>query len=1232
MAVGSDSDSAEDEEEAPPAPVRRERRASTLHDPTEASRRRTESTHVRRNTRTRTIGCPNEAGREASGIQRQSLLNNDVMASLLQRRRSCAATTVEAAAASAAASSVAATETRGRRRTDVARLDLVPERVIVHTAANSPRCSSSSSSSSSSSTSSGATNLTGRRTALSLAASRRASRASTLHNPTEASRLREEVTFRWGSSPHGLSVPRVNRRRSSVWGFEASDYDRLIKFMGPEGQAVRRQSNAFKSTRSQNMVSVLSQDCVRQVRLLQECSEEFVDLLMECMESRIYKDGSDILHEGDPGNFLFLLIRGNVEVLVGDTQVAELGDGSVFGEMALLGETGGRRSATVRATAFCDCRVVSKDALALALRSHPRNKGALVAQARRRAVELGRRGLDRWLRPPSEFGNPRARSRRNLGRLKTTGCLNEHVAVVRSTTATGGAGSTSNGSLVLPAQPEPRRRSSAIGCEACDSRRRSCTSPFQGEATCTCCARVKQSEEERSSVSSSPAPTGGIRRFDTMPAPLPARRSSMLQVPGTGALACSPVVRPPSQSSASSREDLDSSEDGESEEEQGQRNGEPGVGEGDTVKRASQNVNEAQEERASMIVDSVTIPQDGVQETERARQGESHDRKREGEKTEAAGSASRQPSVQIDLSPHLQAASANEGEGMTQITLERASELVDPSGSSEHEEEQQQEEAQEYLEHAYTEPGTSSESEQEQSAARWEQAAPQERLVERPSPTCLPGSPVHSSTGAQQPPTPDAATMAVLPPPASTMPFRSVSSPHPPEPQQSAICGSEAPSRLAEDSLQEPVMESSSATLHAEAAPLEPRTQTSPECLPARPDASAQGCELRPVSAVEAADAAERPPSQLEPPPVAAHHQPLQAEPVSSGPQKPGCGQPAEGAASSAHAADQGRGSDTARSGRGQALQGVLGPPRQLPAEMDPLLAEMPPVGHRKTPRSADDHLPANSPQKLRQRLAHLEGIVPPNWLSCMPCPRQRHAALAALPPPPSQQQRHRRSRRRSGQATVGAGGAAGAVKTTARPSRRPPEQCEQSPMQPRNTGGGSRLATTRPQSQPQPPSQPLAAGLATGSPRKATPGGQLGGSPRKKPQGGGVAGSRSSRSPAAPAPSSMQAQQPLSAEPPPTELPGPELPHLVPRPTGAAGEAEPSAAGRFPLEALVSAVKHFGASEPRGQSWAGPAHFSPTALGSAAATAAAAPVGALGSGSTSARARGNVLRVQKAL
>ncbi|MBT3820463.1 MAG: cyclic nucleotide-binding domain-containing protein [Nitrospinaceae bacterium] len=57
-----------------------------------------------------------------------------------------------------------------------------------------------------------------------------------------------------------------------------------------------------------------------------------------------YEPGKGIFREGDNGNEFFLVVSGEVIITVGEKEVARMGPGTVFGEMALLDNT--RRTAS----------------------------------------------------------------------------------------------------------------------------------------------------------------------------------------------------------------------------------------------------------------------------------------------------------------------------------------------------------------------------------------------------------------------------------------------------------------------------------------------------------------------------------------------------------------------------------------------------------------------------------------------------------------------------------------------------------------------------------------------------------------------------------------------------------------------------------------------------------------------------------------------------------------------
>lgn len=73
--------------------------------------------------------------------------------------------------------------------------------------------------------------------------------------------------------------------------------------------------------------------------------------VVRIMEVKRLQNDEEIFHEGDPGDAWYVVFEGQVKVLKesenGPTQVATLGPGACFGEMAIL--DGMARSATVRA-------------------------------------------------------------------------------------------------------------------------------------------------------------------------------------------------------------------------------------------------------------------------------------------------------------------------------------------------------------------------------------------------------------------------------------------------------------------------------------------------------------------------------------------------------------------------------------------------------------------------------------------------------------------------------------------------------------------------------------------------------------------------------------------------------------------------------------------------------------------------------------------------------------------
>lgn len=83
-----------------------------------------------------------------------------------------------------------------------------------------------------------------------------------------------------------------------------------------------------------------------------------LNLFLRSQEFFTFEAGQVIFERGDPSDFMYGIMDGEVEIRVGDRLLETISDGSVFGEMALIDDE--PRSAT--AVAKTSCRVVQVNA------------------------------------------------------------------------------------------------------------------------------------------------------------------------------------------------------------------------------------------------------------------------------------------------------------------------------------------------------------------------------------------------------------------------------------------------------------------------------------------------------------------------------------------------------------------------------------------------------------------------------------------------------------------------------------------------------------------------------------------------------------------------------------------------------------------------------------------------------------------------------------------------------
>ncbi|HJQ13781.1 MAG TPA: cyclic nucleotide-binding domain-containing protein, partial [Anaerolineales bacterium] len=106
-----------------------------------------------------------------------------------------------------------------------------------------------------------------------------------------------------------------------------------------------------RSLREELMGLVERRNTYHQLQTLSSLDEHILHSILKDKEPTIYKEGHEILKQGDVGDTFYLLLDGQVDVLVKDeqgseVQVNQISRGSFFGEMALMGNK--RRNATVR--------------------------------------------------------------------------------------------------------------------------------------------------------------------------------------------------------------------------------------------------------------------------------------------------------------------------------------------------------------------------------------------------------------------------------------------------------------------------------------------------------------------------------------------------------------------------------------------------------------------------------------------------------------------------------------------------------------------------------------------------------------------------------------------------------------------------------------------------------------------------------------------------------------------
>lgn len=98
---------------------------------------------------------------------------------------------------------------------------------------------------------------------------------------------------------------------------------------------------------------------ISRVALFKDVSFNCLAAASKRLEQKFFSPGEKIITKGEIGADMFLIGHGTVTVHIGDQFITNLGDGTCFGEMALISD--GFRTTDVTASTYCDIFTLSKE-------------------------------------------------------------------------------------------------------------------------------------------------------------------------------------------------------------------------------------------------------------------------------------------------------------------------------------------------------------------------------------------------------------------------------------------------------------------------------------------------------------------------------------------------------------------------------------------------------------------------------------------------------------------------------------------------------------------------------------------------------------------------------------------------------------------------------------------------------------------------------------------------------
>ena len=176
----------------------------------------------------------------------------------------------------------------------------------------------------------------------------------------------------FGELPHAYVIlqPAAAASAEELRAFVAG---RLAEFMVPAEVHIIAElpsKGPGKIDRELLRMRAITAALIEQVPFFKNAGHEFLRDIIPRLDAREFAPGEVLVHEGDVGDEMYFLTKGQVEALRGDApqQVAVLREGSFFGELAILRDA--PRAATIRALTDVEVYALRRDGVIELARAH----------------------------------------------------------------------------------------------------------------------------------------------------------------------------------------------------------------------------------------------------------------------------------------------------------------------------------------------------------------------------------------------------------------------------------------------------------------------------------------------------------------------------------------------------------------------------------------------------------------------------------------------------------------------------------------------------------------------------------------------------------------------------------------------------------------------------------------------------------------------------------------------